>query len=64
MLEFTYRFKYFCVLLIDLLNRNVTYNCRVAFYNGQVLLIRPKMMMCDDGNYRETRWFTAWTRVR
>ena len=22
------------------------------------------MMMCDDGNYRETRWFTAWTKQR
>ena len=20
--------------------------------------------MCDDGNYRETRWFTAWTKKR
>ena len=20
--------------------------------------------MCDDGNYRESRWFTAWTRSR
>jgi len=55
-------------LLVDVgmpvMHRNVTYNCRVAFYNGQVLLIRPKMMMCDDGNYRETRWFTAWTKIR
>lgn len=22
------------------------------------------MTMCDDGNYRETRWFTAWTRAQ
>jgi len=53
-------------LLVDVgmpvMHRNVTYNCRVAFYNGQLLLIRPKMMMCDDGIYRESRWFTAWTR--
>jgi len=55
-------------MLIDVgmpvMHRNVTYNCRVAFYNGQILMIRPKMMMCDDGNYRETRWFTAWTKPR
>jgi len=55
-------------LLIDVgmpvMHRNVTYNCRVAFYNGQILMIRPKMAMCDDGNYRETRWFTAWTKIR
>lgn len=29
----------------------------------KILLIRPKLIMCDDGNYRETRWFTGWTKV-
>ena len=29
----------------------------------KLLLIRPKLKLCDDGNYRETRWFTAWTKV-
>lgn len=43
---------------------NVAYNCRVVFYNKKIVLIRPKMMMCDDGNYRETRWFSAWTKPR
>lgn len=28
----------------------------------KVLLIRPKMTLCNDGNYRETRWFTSWKR--
>lgn len=55
-------------MLIDVgmpvMHRNVAYNCRVAFYNKQILLIRPKMAMCDDGCYRETRWFSAWTKVR
>jgi len=30
----------------------------------KILLIRPKMMLCNDGNYRESRFFTAWTKVR
>jgi len=55
-------------MLIDVgmpvMHRNVTYNCRVVFYNGEIVMIRPKMMMCDDGNYRESRWFTAWTQKR
>jgi len=51
-----------CDVGMPVMHRNVTYNCRVAFYNGQVVMIRPKLTMCDDGNYRETRWFTAWTR--
>ena len=28
----------------------------------KVLLIRPKMTLCNDYNYRETRWFTAWRK--
>ncbi len=46
------------------MHKNVTYNCRVAFLNKKILLIRPKQAMCDDGNYRESRWFTAWTKQR
>lgn len=23
-------------------------------------MIRPKMWLANDGNYRELRWFTAW----
>lgn len=53
-------------MLVDVgmpvMHQNVAYNCRVAFYNRQLLLIRPKMALCDDGNYRESRWFTAWTK--
>lgn len=43
-------------------HRNVTYNCRVLFLNRRILLVRPKLTNCDDGCYRETRWFTAWSR--
>lgn len=54
-------------MLIDvgmpIMHRNVAYNCRVVLYNKQILLIRPKMAMCDDGCYRETRWFSAWTKT-
>ena len=51
-----------CDVGMPVMHRNVTYNCRVAFFNGQIIMIRPKMILCDDGNYRESRWFTAWTR--
>lgn len=44
-------------------HRNVSYNCRVAFLNKKLLLIRPKMLLCEDGNYRESRWFSGWTKV-
>lgn len=45
-------------------HRNVRYNCRVIFYNKKILLIRPKMFLANDGNYREMRYFTPWQRVR
>ena len=52
-------------ILIDVgmpvMHKNVTYNCRIVFLNKRILLIRPKMILCDEDNYRESRWFTAWT---
>ena len=44
------------------MHRNVKYNCRVVFFNKDLLLVRPKMCLADDGNYREPRWFTAWEK--
>lgn len=36
------------------------YNCQVLCLNRQIIMIRPKMWLANDGNYRELRWFTAW----
>lgn len=44
-------------------HRNVAYNCRIVFLNKKIVLIRPKLSNCDDGCYRETRWFTPWPKV-
>lgn len=38
----------------------VLYNCRVLVLDGRVLLIRPKLYLANDGNYRETRCAAAW----
>lgn len=51
-----------CDIGMPVMHKNVAYNCRVIFVNRKVLLIRPKMTLCNDGNYRETRWFTSWKR--
>ncbi|KAI9818356.1 MAG: glutamine-dependent NAD(+) synthetase [Phylliscum demangeonii] len=45
-------------------HRNVRYNCRIIAYNRQILLIRPKLWLAQDGNYREMRYFTPWQRPR
>eukprot|EP01055_Gregarina_sp_Pseudo9_P004246 Gregarina_sp_Pseudo_9__4245@NODE_439_length_2827_cov_10_708393_g415_i0_p1_GENE_NODE_439_length_2827_cov_10_708393_g415_i0NODE_439_length_2827_cov_10_708393_g415_i0_p1_ORF_typecomplete_len854_score221_90NAD_synthase/PF02540_17/2_1e52CN_hydrolase/PF00795_22/6_7e30Asn_synthase/PF00733_21/0_014_NODE_439_length_2827_cov_10_708393_g415_i01362697 len=41
-------------------HNSVRYNCRVYILNGQIILIRPKMFLANDGAYRETRHFGAW----
>jgi NAD+ synthase (glutamine-hydrolysing) len=43
-------------------HRGVRYNCRVFIVKGKISCVRPKRALADDGNYREPRWFTAWTR--
>ncbi|EME80166.1 uncharacterized protein MYCFIDRAFT_56644 [Pseudocercospora fijiensis CIRAD86] len=45
-------------------HRGSTYNARVIALNGKVLAIRPKLDLCNDGNFREMRYFTAWPRGR
>ena len=46
------------------MHKNVLYNCRIIFYNREILLIRPKLFMAMNGNYREMRWFVPWTKLR
>ena len=36
----------------------------MIFLNKKILLIRPKMFLANDGNYREMRWFAAWQKYR
>ncbi|XP_018336301.1 probable glutamine-dependent NAD(+) synthetase [Agrilus planipennis] len=55
-------------ILVDVgmpvMHKNVAYNCRIIFLNQNILLIRPKLQMCDGDNYRESRWFSAWKKIR
>ncbi|XP_068177532.1 glutamine-dependent NAD(+) synthetase [Antennarius striatus] len=53
-----------CDVGMPIMHHNVRYNCRVLFLNRKILLIRPKMMMADSGNYRERRWFSPWNQLR
>ena len=41
-----------CDVGMPVIHRGVRYNCRVYLHEGKVLLIRPKLSMADDGNYR------------
>lgn len=49
---------------MPILHKLVKYNCRVLSFDGRVLMIRPKLWLANDGNYREMRYFTPWNRPR
>ncbi len=49
-----------CDIGMPVMHKNVRYNCRVFVYKRQIWLIRPKLILASDGNYREQRWFTPW----
>lgn len=55
-------------ILIDIgmpiIHKSIKYNCRVISFNGKILLIKPKLYLANDGNYREMRYFTAWNRPK
>ncbi|RYP66798.1 hypothetical protein DL771_007596 [Monosporascus sp. 5C6A] len=58
---------YYDILLdigMPVLHRNNRFNCRMICCNGKILLIRPKLYLAGDGNYREQRFFTPWLRPR
>ncbi|CAH8527868.1 unnamed protein product [Schistosoma intercalatum] len=49
-----------CDIGMPVLLRGVAYNCRILLLNGNILLIRPKLVLADEGLHRESRWFTPW----
>ncbi|CAN6458585.1 unnamed protein product [Victoria cruziana] len=49
-----------CSIGMPIIDRNILYNCQVFCLNRKILLIRPKMCLAGDENYREPRWFSAW----
>ncbi|KAF8159641.1 hypothetical protein B0H34DRAFT_704302 [Crassisporium funariophilum] len=53
-----------CDIGMPVVHKNVIYNCRVIIHDKKILLIRPKMWLANDGNYRELRYFTPWAKHR
>lgn len=53
-------------ILLDIgmpvLHRGTRYNARIICKDGKILLIRPKLYLAQEGNYREMRYFTPWNR--
>ena len=58
-----------CDIGMPMIITGVRYNCRIFYLKNEdnktrILLIRPKMWLADDGNYRESRWFTPWSKEK
>ncbi|GLU06039.1 hypothetical protein SLE2022_231050 [Rubroshorea leprosula] len=49
-----------CSIGMPVIKGSERYNCQVLCFNRKIVMIRPKMWLANDGNYRELRWFTAW----
>ena len=53
-----------CDIGLPVMHRGVLYNCRVLCLDQKILLMRPKLALANDGNYREARYFSAWKHTR
>ena len=51
-----------CTIWIPIMHKGVRYNCDAYILDNKILWFRPKKILADDWNYREPRWFTAWTK--
>ncbi|XP_078484077.1 glutamine-dependent NAD(+) synthetase [Ciona intestinalis] len=51
-----------CDVGMPIIHKTVRYNCRVIFLHKQIVLIRPKLVCCNEGNFRELRWFVPWLK--
>ncbi|KAL6521460.1 hypothetical protein OROGR_018029 [Orobanche gracilis] len=51
-----------CSFGMPVIKGSERYNCQVLCINRKIIMIRPKMWLANDGNYRELRWFTAWKK--
>ncbi|KAF8821628.1 putative glutamine-dependent naD(+) synthetase protein [Cardiosporidium cionae] len=51
-----------CDIGMPVIHKSVAYNCRIFILNRRILLIRPKIFLANDGNYREARYFSQWSK--
>lgn len=61
-LESDLTYDMLCVVGCPVLHNSVRYNCMIFCLNGRIILVRPKIYLADDGNYRERRFFSSWRR--
>lgn len=48
---------------LPVMHDGVRYNSRAICYNGDLIAIRPKTILANDGMYHEERWFVGWKKT-
>ncbi|KAF0990780.1 hypothetical protein HZS_5759 [Henneguya salminicola] len=48
---------------LPIIHDGVKYNSRAICYNGDLICIRPKTVLANDGMYHEERWFVGWKKT-
>ena len=56
--RFNFQFK-LCFSRFAKKCRNLRLNCRILALDGKILLIRPKLWLANDGNYRSAVFLTS-----
>ena len=52
-----------CSIGMPIFHKSAAYNCSIWMLNSKIILIRPKMFLANDGNYREMRYFSGWNNI-
>lgn len=56
--------KLLCILFINRKEIILVFYFLCFYLPRKIVLIRPKLTLCNDGNYRELRWFNPWTKLK
>lgn len=48
---------------LPVMHDGVRYNSRAICFNGDLIVIRPKTVLANDGMYHEERWFVGWKKT-
>ncbi|CAK8690570.1 unnamed protein product [Clavelina lepadiformis] len=53
-----------CDVGMPVMHRSIRFNCRIIYLHKKIILVRPKLTCCNDGNFRELRWFAPWFKQK
>lgn len=49
---------------MPVIHRSICYDCKVLCLNRKILFVRPKTELCDEGVYKESRYFVSYNLTK